>query len=193
MKLEQIKSLIEQINGATFAGMDMTTTVTLLGGKGNPQQGRVKKHTTGSSVMLFTNQSSNGYENMVKKHLVAEGKNPESFTLGELKWGERVEGTPFISHKGDYYLQVIFLRGGQSTYTIDGHPVEKSNVIGLPIDKSGEYQGLDQSNAVIVRTFKLDNIDALRLMGEEVKTKVAPKVQTITVYRDTKGRFVKNY
>jgi hypothetical protein len=42
-------------------------------------QGRVTKQTTGASVMVFTNQASNGYENMVQRRLVAEGKDPASF------------------------------------------------------------------------------------------------------------------
>lgn len=169
MQLAQIETLLNTINGVTFAGMDTTTEVKLKGGKANPMLGRVTKRTKGNHVMLFTNKNSSGYDAMVKRRLVAEGKNPDSFTLGALAWGTRLPNSPLIEHKGKFYIQTIFIRGGKSEYLLDGATIDKSAITGLdekPVEAG--KQGLADDNAVVVRTFALDSIEELRMMGEAV-------------------------
>src|SRR4051812_13236191 len=111
---------MNRIQGVTFAGMDCITIPKLKGGKKNPQQGRVTKHHKGARVMLFTNKNSSGYENMVRRRLEAEGKDPDTFVLGELQWGKRIYDSPLIEHEGKYYMQVIFLAPGTVDYFLDG-------------------------------------------------------------------------
>lgn len=167
MKIHEIYDVLKRIQGCTFASMDNITQVKLKGGKKNPMQGRVTKHTSNNQVILFTNQNSNGYANMVRRRLEAEGKNPESFTLGSLPWGERVPNTPLIEHKGKYYIQVIFNRGGSSVYFLDDQEIQPEDIEGFDAPViSGEGQGLSDENAVVVRTFALDSIKEIRLMGE---------------------------
>lgn len=167
MKIESVHELLAKINGCTFASMDTVTPVPLKGGKGNPFQGRVHMVQTGGRVMLFTNKKSNGYENMVKRRLEKEGKDPESFHLGNLPWGTRVEGSPIILHNDTYYIQVILFDPGTITYTLDGvmYPAEKIEGLPDPV-KTSKSQGID--NGVVVWTIKLENIKALRLFKEEV-------------------------
>jgi hypothetical protein len=132
--------------------------------------------------MLFTNQNSNGYLNKVRRHLEAEGKDPNSFQLSALPWGERIEGTPFIRHKDKHYLQVVFLESGSVHYVAmepilysphrnsfdvpmkwqANEEIPEHLIIGLPDRSGSEHQGLDKE--VIVRTFCLESIQGLRAM-----------------------------
>lgn len=170
MKINQLNGVLAKVKGTTFASMDTITDVKLKGGKKNEMQGRVTKRTSNNQVMIFTNSNENGYENMVKRRLEQEGKNPETFKLGELPWGKRVPNTPIIEHNDKHYMQVIFNKPGKSEYFLDNKPIDPENIEGLEIKKvSGEGQGLSDDNAVVVRTFALSSIDSIRIMGEEIK------------------------
>jgi hypothetical protein len=173
MKLEdKFAKIFDNVNGASFVGIDTLTEVPLLGGKKNEMQGRVTKRTVGNQVMVFQNKSSSSYGDMVQRRLLAEGKDPASFELQPRTWGERIPETPFISHTKDgdttFYLEVIFLRPGTSTYLLDGKPINKADIVGLkPESAGGEQGGLD--NKVIIRSFKLTSIEAVRIDGMEYR------------------------
>ena len=168
MKYEDVKRVLDKVNGATFAGIDTVTQVKLKGGKKNPFQGRVTKITKGSSVMLFTNKSSNGYENMVKRRLEQEGKDAQSFALKPRAWGQRIENTPFVEHKDKKYIECIFIKGGDSVYMVDGVEVSKDQIEGLPdVKPSDDSQG-GVDNKVVIRTYAIDNIKKMRVLGEKI-------------------------
>lgn len=160
-KLEQI---LANVNGASFISIDSETTPTLLGGRKNAMQGQIRKVMIGANVMVFQNKNGSAYDAMVQRRLVAEGKDPESFQLGERKWGERKPGTPFIEHNGELYLEVIFLRPGKVEYKHGVRPIEAANVEGLKEPKEAEQGGLD--NKVIIRTFKADSIKRIVVDGK---------------------------
>lgn len=156
---------VSGLNGASFIGIDTLTNVKLSGGKANPMQGLVTKATVGSSVMIFSNKNSNGYENMVERRLIAEGKDPNSFSLSPRVWGTRIANKPLVEHKGEYYLEVIFLKAGETSYLLSGRPIRKDLVEGLP-EKSeeGSQGGLD--NKVIIRTYKVSSITRVTINKE---------------------------
>ena len=114
--------------------------------------------------MVFTNKKSSGYENMVNRRLAAEGKDPSTFAVGPRIWGTRIEGTPFIEHKGEQYLEVIFLRPGKTHYVHGVRPIDKANIIGLPEATAGEQGGL--ANKVIIRTFSVSSIKGITIDGQ---------------------------
>lgn len=150
------------VNGATFITLDTQTVVPLRGGKKNVFQGRVHKVTVGSSVMVFQNKKTNGYENMVRRRLVQEGKDPDSFVLSPRVWGERVPNTPFVVHKDKLYLEVIFLKCGRITFLLDGNECDINTIDGYVAEKQeAEQGGLD--NKVIIRTFSVDSINAVTI------------------------------
>lgn len=171
MKIETLTSALTNVSGASFVGIDTLTTGTLLGGKANPHKGRVTKTVTGSSVMVFQNKTTSAYAAMVARRLAQEGKDPASFTLGSRAWGERLPNSPIVRHdKGGitlYYLEVIFLKAGKVEFLLDGEPIEKSAIIGLADKVEGEQGGL--ANKVIIRTFGVDSIVALRVDGTEFR------------------------
>src|SRR6185369_4321349 len=144
------------VNGSTFVGVDAVTKPTLLGGKGNPQQGRVTKILRDASVMVFQNKRSNAYENMVRRRLALEGKEPFDWELGPRSWGTRIPETPIIEHEKDgvlfYYLEVIFLKPGKTTLLLDNNLVHRDDILGLKdhTDTDPDSQGgLD--NKVVIR------------------------------------------
>lgn len=161
-----LEQLIENnVNGASFIALDTETAVTLSGGKANPMQGRVTKLTLGSNVMIFTNKKSNAYDNMVKRRLESEGKDPESFQLSPRKWGTRRPNTPFVDHNDSVYLEVIFLRAGTTTYLLDGKPIAKEAIIGLK-EKSEEAEQGGLDNKVIIRTYSVESIKCITINRE---------------------------
>jgi hypothetical protein len=138
--------------------------VDLKGGKANPMKGLVQKATIGSSVMVFQNKNSNGYENMVRRRLEAEGKNPD-FEVKPRVWGQRIEGTPLVEHKGEYYLEVIFLKAGETSFFHMGKPIKKELIQGLDSDKEeGSQGGLD--NKVIIRSYKIASVARITINKE---------------------------
>lgn len=173
-------NILEQLSnfkGSQIIGLDTIVSVKLTGGQKNPMQGRVKKLTEGHRVMIFKN--GNGYKNMVNRRLQKQFEeigmttvelferiaNPE-FEPGPRPWGERVEDSPIISHKGKLYLECIFLKAGESKYFLDGEEIAKEEIIGLPEKTEGAQGGL--IDKVIVRTFALESIIKVRKSKKEL-------------------------
>lgn len=168
MKYNTLVAAFENVSGASFVGIDTLTEVKLTGGKKNPQQGRITKRMVGAQVMVFQNKNINGYESMIQRRLIQEGKDPTSFELGPRAWGTRIPNMPIVEHFKDnatcYYLEVIFLKPGRVEYLFDGQPIAEHQIIGLPEKVEGEQGGLD--NKVIIRCFKADSITEVRIDGK---------------------------
>jgi len=160
--------LKEDIKGCTFISMDTETIQSLTGGKKNPMKGNVIKRSKGHNLALFTNNNSNGYENMVNKRLIAEGKDPETFELQPRTWGERIENTPLILHKNQYYLEVIFIKSGNVDYLYNGNEIKKNDIEGFPTPKTPSGQG-GLNKQVQIRTFKIDSITHIKMNKNHYK------------------------
>jgi len=166
MSKATLLAALAEVSGGTFLGLDTTTVPVLTGGKSNPMKGRVKKIVTGSSVMTFSNQNSNGYSNMVARRLEAEGKDPTSFTLHDRKWGVRVPNMPVVEHKEKQYLEVIFLKAGTVAYTLDDEPIDKADIEGLKVRAESDQAGLE--NKVIIRDYNFDSLNTVRINGDVI-------------------------
>lgn len=167
MFFDTARTALSNLEGGTFVGLDSLTQVKLKGGKKNTMQGRVTKRMTGATVMCFSNTNSNAYENMVKRRLLAEGKNADDFTLSDRTWGQRISNTAFVEHNDKFYLEVIFMNAGKTEYLLDNQPIEKSQIEGLDDPAEGSQGGLE--NKVVLRTFAVDSITALRINGQEYR------------------------
>jgi hypothetical protein len=165
MDYQTAQQIFGSLAGGTFVGIDTQTEVKLKGGKKNPHQGRVTKVMRGAQIMVFTNSETNAYDAMVRRRLEAEGKDPDSFKLGERAWGVRIAGTPFVEHKGEYYLETIFMRAGSVEYQLDGVSIDKADIEGLEERGVNPDSQAGLENRVVIRTFKLDSIMGLRAMG----------------------------
>lgn len=167
MHIQEFSHLLDQLSGSTFVSLDTVTIPTLKGGKKNPQQGRIVKVGRGHKVMIFTNKNKNAYEAKVNRERVKEG-NTEEFKVAPLKWGEHRKDSPLIDHNGKVYLQVMFIKSGEVSYEMDGEPIDKDDIIGLPVVKDSGRQELSKENMVVIRAYDVQNIRAMRAFGEEV-------------------------
>ena len=162
-----ILDVLASLSGNGYIGLDTETVPKLNGGKKNPMLGKVVKRVTGSNCQMFQNKFINGYEAMVRRRLDEEGKDGSTFVLGKRPWGQRLEGLPIVENKGKYYLEVIYKLVGDVEYLLDGQPIAKGDIIGLPEASEGEQGGL--SNKVAIRTIELANVKAIRYGGQEYR------------------------
>lgn len=153
--------MVKEVNGSSIISITTITDQKLRGGRSNPLQGKVQKIMSHASVMVF--QNANTYEAMVRNRLIKEGKEPD-FTMQPRVWGERVEGTPFIYHKGNYYLEVIRLTPGKITFTVDGVEIDYQDIIGLEYTPEASQGGLN--NKVLIRLYDVKHIKEVKCNGQ---------------------------
>jgi len=158
MNLEVLIKVLDRVQGCTFATIDSVT---------EPSKG-IEKVTTGERVLLFNNLNSSGYENMVKRRLIEAGKDPRNFSVGDPPWGERLPNSPLIVHNGRTYLQTIELKEGAVEYfttsIVGRRKIEDISAYNLREHRSN--QGLPKGEEVKVKTYKLESIERIALMGE---------------------------
>lgn len=156
--LEELKVLLKSFKGATFASLDAIT---------EPKPG-IFCETKACRVILYRMTQGSGYENKVKRHLLEAGKDPSFFTVGDLPWGTRVEDLPLIEHKGKYYLQTLVLSPGASHHYLAASGLEVNpRSFGIRPNVAWN-QGLPAEKQVIVKTWNIENIARLAILGEEI-------------------------
>lgn len=175
MKTNDLLVALEGLKGVTFAGITMETVVDLSGGKANLMKGRVTKISESVAMVAKTADDVSVYENAVNKRLEAEGKEP-NFESGRLPWGEWKDGlfgliiehTPKKSGiKGDY-IRLAILSSGTPKYFLDGKPIDKDAIEGLPVKKTeGKQGGLSEESKMFIRSPKVESIRSIRAFGEE--------------------------
>ncbi len=163
--------LLADVNGATFISIDTLTHVEVNkklphSDQLNPHFGCVTKRITGCNVIVFQNKETHGYSAMVKRRLVAEGKDPEDFKLSSARWGTRVPNLPVVFHNGEYYLEVIVLNPGTVEWLLNGEVVEKQKIEGLRSYQKPEQGGL--KNKVVLRRFSFSSIQTIRINNRTV-------------------------
>lgn len=171
MHIQEFNHLLAQVQGSAFVALDTVTIPTLKGGKKNPQQGKIVKVARGHRVQLFTNKNRNAYEAAVNRKRAKEGQAAD-FKVAPLQWGKHLPNSPLIEHNGKLYLQVMFHGSGDVSYEMDGKPIAKDDIMGLPEVKDSGRQGVAKENMVTIRAFDIQNIRAMRAFGEEVGTPV---------------------
>lgn len=133
------------------ATISYSSDVKLTGGKKNPQLGKVKKLTNNLQVLLI----GNGGEYAAARKAEAGG---EDFEVQPRKWGTR-NADGLINHNGVLYVEFIVKgRGEKSQYFLDGQPIDKSEIQGLPAETTPS----DQASGVVLRAIKIENIISLK-------------------------------
>lgn len=166
---------LKDFKGSRIIGIDTESTLEVKGKEHKVYEGRITKKTQGSVCMIF--KSGTGYFNMVNRRLVKEGlakedsQETKEFIPAKRKWGIRVKDTPFIEHKGNLYLEVIYLRKGNSKYFLDGFEVDFSEISSMLKKKSKSPEQGGLNNKVFVRSIRVSNIKGLRLNGESITIK----------------------
>jgi len=153
------------LKGSTFINIRTKTKVT-MNKTNNPFYDRVEKDTWQVVNINFD------YENAVNNKLTKEGKEAD-FEAKARKWGERVDNTPIITHKGEFYVELGFLNDKQKpkvTYLLDGNVATEDELLAIkPFFKEKneetllEHQGTE--NVVKIRDVKLSNIKEIKING----------------------------
>jgi hypothetical protein len=155
---EELKNILANIKGATMVTVTAVTEPNMKK-TNNPYLG-VKKITTMNCTINFI------YANSVNNQRAKEGSTTD-FTPYPRKWGHRIQGTPLIEHKGEYYLEVKPNGKPQDvTYSLNGTiiPVETLKPFLYENKSNAAHQGVDKE--IIVRDIKLSNISQIQMKGD---------------------------
>lgn len=154
--------VLAQIKGAKPATI-VTSTKVDMNKTDNPYYGRITKK---SEANIFLNYN---YQKAVNARLVKEGKEP-NFVASAPTWGQSIPGTPLVLHNGVLYLTVGYLTNNtpKSEYFCDGEPIDKRDIQNYlkPKSSSASKQGLESVDEVVVRKFKLESINEIRMSGK---------------------------
>lgn len=113
------------------------------------------------------------YENAVNNQRMREqGEDADLFEAFPRKWGVRLKGTPFVEHKGNYYLELKIEKVLGREFRVDGIPTPDEAVtcwIRKPstasIEKQRKHQGVEKM--IILRDFKLSGIREIAINGSD--------------------------
>jgi hypothetical protein len=88
------------------------------------------------------------------------------FVAEPRKWGQRVEGTPIVTHNGKFYVEAKIERSEIMGYIMpDLSMVDEHEVLNwLPNRHSGRQH---VEKAVSGRDFKIENVRSIRMKGTE--------------------------
>jgi len=155
----ELIELLKNLKTATPATI-ITQTTPKMRKKNNPYFDKVTKFMKANVFINFN------YENSVNKVLDKEGKEPY-FKASSRVWGTRIQGTPLVEHKGNYYLECRFLKYVKSTYIFDNHVIPESILNDYVYEgNNSEHQGVSWENEIILRDFKIENILQIKFNKE---------------------------
>jgi len=186
LTVSEFADLLDNYKYQRFAGLQTITVPTL--NKKDRRSGlswsAVFPNVEAANVRKIANGCATvgpDYVSAIVNRLAKEGKDAGEYKSGTT-WHVAVPGTKCLrAHKtsGDLYAYFGFLskvkRGGEwvplkmKVRYVDittGKELDKDLLAGfLPVDKPPQNQGLDEDNAVIVRTYKLESVRQLVLGG----------------------------
>jgi hypothetical protein len=171
-----LQVILAQLRTATFATLTTITDAPMNKGN-NPFYGRVKKQTTINVTLNFI------YANSVNNQRIKESQFGEKKAQSDIreeiglaadvfvpharKWGERIQGTTLVQHKGGVYVEYKANGKPQSVeYLLDGNKVDKSEVALYlkEANSNKEHQGVEKE--IILRDVNINNIKEIVLNKE---------------------------
>lgn len=161
---EDLPALLAGMGKHSFACLVSDSVVAdgqLIKPKTQGISGRIRKLT---KVQLYTGHAVS-YANIVRNRqekLAGEiGQDTPDWEPAPRQWGERIQGTPFVFHKGELYLETMVTRCLEVAYKLDGVFVDKADLEGYIRERDTDNVGrqlLTEEKAVIWRDYKLCNI-----------------------------------
>lgn len=149
-------AMLYTIRGATMVSFVAATEPRLKAG--NPFTG-LRKITKIGGVLNFN------YAAAVNRQREREGVVAD-FVAEPRKWGQRVEGTPIVTHNGKFYVEAKVERSDIVAYVMpDLSPVDPDEVAKwLPARHSGR-QAVEKT--IILRDFAVENLRSMKIKGSE--------------------------
>lgn len=146
-----LQVMLSQLRSAAFATLTTVTEPAMNKG-GNPFYGRVKKEVKLNATLNFI------YANSVNNQREKEG-NEQVFVPHARKWGERIQGTTLVQHKGNLYIEYKANGAPQSVeYFVDGQKVNKAEIAAYLRESNSnkEHQGVNKE--IILRDVNINNV-----------------------------------
>ena len=164
--------IIKSVKTSTMVTIDATTEVKLP--KSNPYHGAMKRNTINGQIGFY-------YENAVNNQLGREDKAMD-FKPQMAVWQRATDSRNLVTNAaGDkLYLYIRVLSSGEPTYTLkNGMQVSRDSIAPfLPEHKKPHTQD-NLEKEVVVRTFCMDNINYVRMLGDtfEIADNVTEQVR----------------
>ena len=124
----------------------------------NPYRGLVKKRSTVNGMICWQ------YENAVNRQRVREGKEPDFEALPR-QWGQRIHGTPWVTHKGKLYLELKLQQVLEVEY-VDAETLELVPQAYNWVKRSAGNPRQQLDNEIILRDYTVTNIMSFTYNGE---------------------------
>jgi hypothetical protein len=158
---DQLKDLLNQ-KGTTIVSFTAVVDPKLKK-TGNPfDPGQVMKRSVVNGMVGWN------YQNSVNNQRVREG-NEEEFVAHPRKWGERIQGTPFVEHNDKTYLELKVESTKDPVYLVDGKEATDAQLETihrfLPTRSGSSRQGTEKM--VIIRDYNLATIKSIKTKGQE--------------------------
>ena len=150
---QQLMDLFKEMNHTSIVSIITKTEPELKCPKTHVMAGRINK------LSYINGMIGNwDYETSVNNRLSKENKAAD-FVVAPRKWGSHINGTPFILHKDNYYVEVRVLNVYNTEYLLDGNVVNKEDIQEYLPNSSKNNSGRQRTdNPVIVHTYKIDSI-----------------------------------
>lgn len=130
------------------------------------------RSSTVSKIARVNGMANWAYENAVNNQRFREqGEDVELFRAFPRKWGVRIQETPFVEHKGVFYLELKIQKVLGREFRVDGIPTPDEAVkcwIAKPskasIEKQRAHQGVEKM--IELRDYKLSGIREISINND---------------------------
>lgn len=163
----QLTDQLLNTKGATIVSMETFTKPNLLK-TNNPYWDKENKKWLLTKISKVNGMIGWRYTNSVNNQRVRENKK-DDFQAVERRWGQRIQGTPLVEHKGKVYIELKLENRYETVYVDDGGREVDTEFVEqfLPKSKRSSRQGLDKE--VVLRDYMLDSIESITMGGEFYK------------------------
>jgi hypothetical protein len=153
---QELLEIVAKQKGTTFISIETETEQKLLGGKNCPLKGLIKRSKVNGAIGIH-------YTNSVNNQRIREEKEAD-FVAQPRTWGIRLEGTPLVQHKDNYYLEVKVQSTQKPDYFFNGKRIDSEEVKPyLPQNKTRQ----DLNKEVILRDYNISSIKRIKIDGNE--------------------------
>lgn len=155
MNVEKLREILNQ-PGARIVTIEAETPLRMRK-TNNPYVGAVKLSTVNCVVNC-------NYSNSVNNQCAREDIDTE-FESAPRQWGQRIQGTPFVEHKGEFYLETKVERSlGETKIVHNGKELSWEDVQEF-LPKKNEGARQPNEKKVIWRDYKVSSIKSVTVNG----------------------------
>ena len=155
----EMVEIIKSVKTSTMVTIEAETEIKVP--KSNPYHGAMKRNKVNGQIGFY-------YSNAVNNELGREDKAMD-FKPQMAKWQKPTDSRNLVTNAEGtkLYLYIRVLSSGSPAYSLDGVEVSRETIAPyLPEHRTPHTQdNLDKE--VVVRTFSLDNILSIKMLGEE--------------------------